>query len=110
MSSSEDDVTACGLLKQTTSHKFINTLSILKEVLTHSAVLSKTFQHRELSFATLLSAVSYCIAELDDILRRKDDILVTLDDDLAKNAKFGFAGVKNTEASTNSLSVLIQLL
>lgn len=103
MSSSEDDVTACGLLKQTTSHKFINTLSILKEVLTHSAVLSKTFQHGELSFATLLSAVSYCIADLDDIL-------VTLDDALAKNAKFGFAGVKNTEASTNSLSVLIQLL
>ena len=62
---------------QTRCHKFIATLCILKEIFTHFAVLSKTLQHGEPSSAALLSAVSYCLAKLDDILRRKDEILAT---------------------------------
>ena len=99
----KDDATVCSLLMQTRCHKFIATLCILNEILTHSEVLRKTLQHRELIFPALLSAVSYCHAKLDDILRRKDKILVTLGDDQAENDKF-------TEASTNFLSGFIQLM
>ena len=95
---------------QTRGHKFIGTLSILKEVLTHFAVLTKILQHKELSFASLLSAVSYCLPKLDDILKRKDDTLVTLGDDLAENGNFDSAGVKITEASTTFHSGFIQLM
>ena len=38
----EDDATACGLLMQTRCHKFIGTLCILKEIVTHLAFFSKT--------------------------------------------------------------------
>ena len=99
----KDDATVCSPLMQTRCHKFIATLCILNEILTHSEVLRKTLQHRELIFPALLSAVSYCHAKLDDILRRKDKILVTLGDDQAENDKF-------TEASTNFLSGFIQLM
>ena len=95
---------------QTRGHKFIGTLSILKEVLTHFAVLTKILQHKELSFAALLSAVSYCLPKLDDILRRKDDTLVTLGDDLAENRNFDSAGVQITEASTTFHTGFIQLM
>ena len=99
----KDDATVCSLLMQTRCHKFIPTLCILNEILTHSEVLRKTLQHRELIFPSLLSAVSYCHAKLDDILRRKDKILVRLGDDQAENDKF-------TEASTNFLGGFIQLV
>jgi len=68
----EGDATASGLLMQTRGHKFIGTLYILKEILTHLAVFSKTLQHGELCFAALPSAVSYCLAKLDYVLKRKD--------------------------------------
>ena len=103
----ENDATACGLLTQTRSHKFIGTLYILKEILQNLAVLSKTLQQGELSFAGLPSAVSYCLAKLDDVLRRKDEILATLSVDLSEDGKFGLAGIQITEASTNFLSDLI---
>ena len=106
----EDGVTTCGLLIQTTSHQFIGTLCILKEVLTPFAVLSKALQHGELTFAALLSPLSYCLPKLDDIMRRKDDILVTLGDDLAENGKFGLARLQITEASNNFITGLIQLI
>ena len=48
--------------------------------------------------------MSYCLAKLDDILRRKDEIFVTLGNDQAKNGKFGSAGAQVSEASTNFLS------
>ena len=48
--------------------------------------------------------MSYCLAKLDDILRRKDEIFVTLGNDLEENGKFGSAGVQVTEASTNFFS------
>lgn len=38
----ESDATASGLLMQTRSHQFVGTLYILKEILTHLAVLRKT--------------------------------------------------------------------
>ena len=76
---------------------------------THFAVLSKTLQHGEPSSTALLSAVSYCLAKLDDILRRKDEILATPSDDLAENGKFGLLRVQITEASTNFLSGLMKL-
>lgn len=41
----ESDATASGLLTLTRSHRFIGTLYILKEILTHLAVLSKTPQY-----------------------------------------------------------------
>ena len=103
----ENDATACGLLTQTRNHKFIGTLYILKEILQNLAVLSKTLQQGELSFAGLPSAVSYCLAKLDDVLRRKDEILATLSVDLSEDGKFGLAGIQITEASTNFLSDLI---
>lgn len=106
----EDGVTTCSLLIQTTSHQFIGTLCILKEVLTPFAVLSKALQHGELTFAALLSSLSYCLTKLDDITRRKDDILVTLGDDLAENGKFGLARLQITEASNNFITGLIQLI
>ena len=96
----ESDATASGLLTQTRSHKFIGTLYILKEILTHLAVLSKTLQHGELCFAGLPSAVSYCLAKLDDVLKRKDEILRTLSVDLSENGKLALAGIKVTPAST----------
>lgn len=43
---------------------------------------SAKLPHRELSFAGLPSAVSYCFAKLDRDLRRMDEILGTLNDDL----------------------------
>ena len=107
--SKENAATACGLLMQTRCHKFIATLCILKEIFTHFAVLSKTLQNGEPSSAALLSAVSYCLAKLDDILRRKDEILATPSDDLAENGKFGLVRVQITEASTNFLSGLMKL-
>lgn len=69
-------------------------------------VLSETLQRGELSFAALLSAVSYCLAKLDDVLRRKYEIYLTLSDDHAENGKFGLAGVLIIEASTNFLADL----
>ena len=54
--------------------------------------------------------MSYCLAKLDDILTRKDDILVTLGDDQAGNGKFDLAGLHIAEASTNFLPGLIQLM
>ena len=53
--------------------------------------------------------MSYCLAKLDDILRRKDEILATPSDDLAENGKFGLVRVQITEASTNFLSGLMKL-
>lgn len=103
----EEDATACGLLTQTRSHKFIGTLYILKEILSHLAVLSKTLQQGELSFAGLPSAVSYCLAKLDDVVGRKDEILATLCADLAANGKLSLAGITVTEESTTFLSCLI---
>lgn len=93
----EEDATACGLLTQTRCHKFIGALYMLKEVLASLAVLSKTLQQGELSFAGLPPAVSYCLAKVDDVLKRKDVILATLSDDLAENGKFGLAGIQITE-------------
>ena len=43
-------------------------------------------------------------------MRRKDDILVTLGDDLAENGKFGLARLQITEASNNFITGLIQLI
>ena len=103
----EEDATACGLLTQTRCHKFIGAIYILKEVLAPLAVLSKTLQQGELSFADLPPAVSYCLAKLDDVLKRKDVILATLSDDLAENGKFGLAGIQITEASTTVLGGLL---
>ena len=103
----EEDATACGLLTQTRCHKFIGAIYILKEVLAPLAVLSKTLQQGELSFAGLPPAVSYCLAKLDDVLKRKDVILATLSDDLAENGKFGLAGIQITEASTTFLGGLL---
>jgi len=103
----ENDTITCGLLTQTRNHKFIGTLYILKEILRNLAVLSKTLQQGELSFAGLPSAVSYCLAKLDDVLRRKDEILATLSLDLSEDVKFGLAGIQITEASINFLSDLI---
>ena len=67
----KDDATACDLIMQSRCHKFTATLSILKKF-SHFATLSKTLQHGELRIAALLSAVSYCLTRLDDILKRKD--------------------------------------
>ena len=103
----ENDATACGLLMQTRNRKFIGTLYILKEILQNLAVLSKTLQQGELSFAGLPSAVSYCLAKLNDVLRRKDEILATLSVDLSEDEKLGLAGIQITEASINFLSDLI---
>lgn len=103
----EEDATACGLLTQTRCHKFIGALYMLKEVLAPLAVLSKTLQQGELSFAGLPPAVSYCLAKVDDVLKRKDVILATLSDDLAENGKFGLAGIQITEASTTFLGGLL---
>lgn len=103
----ENDAIACSLLTQTRNHKFIGTLYILKEILQNLAVLIKTLQQGELSFAGLLSAVSYCLAKLNDVLRRKDEILATLSVDLSEDEKFGLAGIQITEASINFLSDLI---
>ena len=103
----ESDATASGLLMQTRSHKFIGTLYILKEILTHLAVLSKTLQHGEPCFAGLPSAVSYCLAKLDDVLKRKDEILRTLSVDLSENGKLALAGIEVTPASTTFLNDLI---
>ena len=103
----ENDTTTCGLLTQTRNHKFIGTLYILKEILQNLAVLSKTLQQGELSFAGLPSAVSYCLVKLDDVLRRKDEILATLSVDLSEDGKFGLPGIQVTEASINFLSDLI---
>ena len=103
----ESDATASGLLTQTRSHKFFGTLYILKEILTHLAVLSKTLQHGELCFAGLPSAVSYCLAKLDDVLKRKDEILRTLSVDLSENGKLALAGIEVTPASTMFLNDLI---
>lgn len=103
----EEDATACGLLTQTRCHKFIGAIYILKEVLAPLAVLSKTLQQGELSFAGLPPAVSYCLAKLDDVLKREDVILATLSDDLAENGKFGLAGIQITEASTTFLGGLL---
>ncbi|XP_068691032.1 zinc finger protein 862-like [Montipora foliosa] len=105
----EEDATACGLLTQTRCHKFIGAIYILKEVLAPLAVLSKTLQQGELSFAGLPPAVSYCLAKLDDVLKRKDVILATLSDDLAENGKFGLAGIQITEASTTFLGGLLTI-
>lgn len=90
----ESDATASGLLTQTRSHKFISTLY-------------KTLQHRELCFAGLPSAVSYCLAKLDDVLRRKDELLTMLSVDLSENGKLALAGIAITAASTTFLSNLI---
>ena len=62
---------------QTRCHKFIGAIYILKEVLAPLAVLSKTLQQGELSFAGLPPAVSNCLAKLDDVLKRKDVFLIT---------------------------------
>lgn len=86
----ESDATASGLLTQTRSHKFISTLY-------------KTLQHRE----GLPSAVSYCLAKLDDVLRRKDELLTMLSVDLSENGKLALAGIAITAASTTFLSNLI---
>ena len=51
--------------------------------------------------------MSYCLARLDDVLRRKDEILATLSVDLSENGKFGLTGIQITEASINFLSNLI---
>lgn len=96
----ESDATASGLLMQTRSHQFIGTLYILKEILTHPAVLRKTLQHVELCFARLPSAVSYCLDKLDDDLKTKDEILRTLIVDLSENAKLALAGIDVTPTST----------
>ena len=80
---------------------------ILKEILQNLAVLSKTLQQGELSLAGLPSAVSYCLAKLDDVLRRKDEILPTMSVDLSEDGKFGLAGIQITEASISFLSDLI---
>lgn len=103
----EEDATACGLLTQTRCHKFIGAIYILKEVLAPLAVLSKTLQQGELSFAGLPPAVSYCLAKLDDVLKRKDVILATLSDDLAENGKFSLAGIQITKASSTFLGGLL---
>ena len=67
----KDDATVCDLIMQSRCHKFIATLSILKKKFSHFAILSKTLQHGELRIAALLSAVSYCLTRLDEILKRK---------------------------------------
>lgn len=102
-----DDATTCGLLTQTTCHKFIGTLYIIKEILTHLAVRGKTLQQGQLSFAGLPSAVLYCLTTLDDVLRRKDVILATPSEVFAENGKFGLVGIQITEASTTSFGGLI---
>ena len=94
-------------LTQTRSHKFIGTLYILKEIITHLAVLSKTLQHGELCFPGLPSAVSYCLAKLDDVLKRNDEIHRTLNVDLSENGKLALAGIEVTPASTMFLNDLI---
>ena len=103
----ESDATASGLLMQTRSHQFIDTPYILKEILTHLAVLSKTLQRGELCFPGLPSAVSYCLAKLDDVLKRKDEILRTLSVDLSENGKLPPAGMEVTPTSTMFLNALI---
>lgn len=75
--------------------------------LTHLAVLSKTLQHSELCFAGLPSAVSYCLAKLVDVLKRKDEILRTLSVDLSKKGKLALAGIEVPPTSTMFLNALI---
>ena len=56
--------------------------SAFSKKLSHTLHSSAKLPHRELSFAGLPSAVSYCFAKLDRDLRRMDEILGTLNDDL----------------------------
>ena len=76
----------------------------------HSTFLKKsshTLQHGELCFAGLPSAVSYCLAKLDDVLKRKDEILRTLSVDLSENGKLALARIEVTPASAMFLNDLI---
>ena len=56
--------------------------SAFSKKLSHTLHSSAKLPHRELSFAGLPSAVSYCFAKLDRDLRRMDEILGTLNDNL----------------------------
>lgn len=61
------DVTATGLLQQTSNLKFLGTVYLLQEVLPILGHLSKTFQEGEVCLASITPAIEYTTDRLNDV-------------------------------------------
>lgn len=67
----ESHAIACGLLTKTWNHKFIGAIYNMDAVLPPLAIHRKAFQFGELSFDTIPSAISACIAKLEKLRARR---------------------------------------